>query len=215
MNNREEREPVEVLKAIAAAQSLSENSLKLNSYSYEVFLNGELVKKDEINNQNYFAGFDIPADKIKNNNTLEIKTNGGGAIYWQAALASFEPARSIADDAAGLMIARSYDNQNLKNGDTVKVKLNITNRNPRYYLAIIDFLPAGFTIVDSPTGAKIKDGQITFLKKYLAAGNYTIEYSAHAIASGEFNIPAPRVDLIYTGEKTVNWPSKVLVAPKN
>jgi uncharacterized protein YfaS (alpha-2-macroglobulin family) len=211
MNNREEREPVEVLKAIAAAQSLSENSLKPNSYSYEVFLNGELVKKDEINNQNYFASFDISADKIKNNNTLEIKVNGEGAIYWQTALASYEPAQSINDDAGGLMIARSYDNSNLKNGDTVKIKLSITNRNPRYYLMISDFLPAGFTITDNSTNAEVKDGQINFFKKYLAPGNYTIEYSARATASGEFNVPAPRVDLIYSGQKTVNWPTEVLI----
>jgi uncharacterized protein YfaS (alpha-2-macroglobulin family) len=215
MNNRAEREPVEVLKAIAAAQSISENTLKLNSYGYEVLLNNESIKKEEINNKDYFANLDLPADKIKNSNTLEIKTNGEDKIYWQANLANYEPAQNIKDDAAGLMIARSYDNQNLKNGDTVKIKLNITNRNPRYYLMITDFLPAGFTVVDNPAGAEVKDGQATFFKKYLAPGNYTLEYSAHATASGEFNAPAPRVDLIYTGEKTVNWPSKVLVAPKN
>lgn len=200
------------------------------NYSYDIYLNGDLLKSAKIINSRDSLKLEIPSEKIKMENYLEIKQTGKGSIYWSVAMNNYVSGEKISGEDDNLKITREYLDVNgneigkIKKGDLVTVRLFVTNKEQLKYVAIEDFLPASFAVQNPrlensvqennqpfyynyPSGSEwydsldIRDQKITIFRTDLQAGTHNFEYLVRVGYDGVFKAPAPHIEPMYSPEK--------------
>lgn len=206
-------------------------------FVYDVFLNGELIKNDQVKDRRYALKMDLPIDKIKVINRLEVKQRGKGNIYWTLTLKNYLAGEKIAGTDPGIKISREYLDFKGKvitkfiPGTLVRVRINVQNEKEVNYIILEDYLPAAFEVqnmrLENVGGTAklgdmyfgdwydyqdIRDEKVVIFKNYLWPGVHTFEYLVRVSQSGEFEAPAPRLELMYSPEVfSLGKSSKILV----
>lgn len=200
------------------------DELKPN-FTYQILLNGELLKKDTITDGKTAIKLDIPFDKLLAKNTLEVKKDGAGNAYWTFVAKHYVPSAAVAQASQNLRISREYVDlkgnrlKSFRVGDLVKVRLIVSNTANSKYVMIEDFLPAGleaqnprlenvngqaktpdYSLGEWFDSQDIRDERVSLFRTDLWTGNHTFEYVARASYGGEFEAPSPRVELMYSPE---------------
>ena len=178
--------------------------------------NGEALTADA-------AGeFAVPPAKLKPGaNTLEIRAEGEAPTWWSWSASANVPSPGPAPDVRRLAVKREYlravrtadrrgrprwlttaldDQQPLRVGEGVLVRLTLTAPRELRWLAIEDAVPGGFEIdqvlpegVDRPwnTAAEARDGMAVFFLDSMGAGTTVIEYLVRPEIAGVFTaLPA-------------------------
>ena len=109
----------------------------------------------------------------------------------------------------------------VKAGSRVRVRLSFVAPAPRYHVALVDPVPAGFEIVnpslrtteqvpDDPSEAPAREGwfehqdlhdeRACAFASFLWDGTYTYSYVVRASTRGRFSAPPPRAEEMYSPE---------------
>ena len=152
---------------------------------------------------------------------VNFAKQGTGTLYYSLAQ-HYTPSRYTTPVQAGFQITRSIsslDGKEVKEvltGERYKITLHIKNTASRSFVAVQDFIPAGFTLVntnlatESATQAElISTDNVSFnrTEQYtdriygfadeLPAGEHTFSYLVTAIAAGTYSYPAAWVSQMY------------------
>ena len=151
---------------------------------------------------------------------LKLAKKGTGTLFYTLSQ-TYEPKAFEKPIHAGMQITRTLTAQDgtpvtsLKAGERYRVNLTVTTPAPRWFVAVEDFVPAGFEIVnsslateshdtdDTPSafGAReIYDGRIAAFADFLPAGTHTFTYTVSVLCAGTFNYPAAWASLMYEPE---------------
>lgn len=147
-------------------------------YSYQVLLNGAVVREGTIDPSNVFTfgrTIDIPADKLTDGkNTVKIVMNGQGALYASAYAKFFTLEEPVTKAWNEVFVERRYfvqsvketlmkgfaedwkplkDGDKVNSGDRVRVEILLDSKNDYEYLVSEDFKPAGLEAVEVQSGS--------------------------------------------------------------
>jgi uncharacterized protein YfaS (alpha-2-macroglobulin family) len=183
----------------------------------------------------------IPADSLGRPGTdldLTLARTGAGRLYYRVAL-NYAIAGLVPAVARGFQVSRTYeavdDSADVRRDDDgtwrvrlgarVRVRLTVGAAGPRYHVAIIDPLPAGFEAVNPslagtgglsrpvlasgatharmtlwPEHVNVRPDRFEAFRTLLDPGLRDITYFALATTAGDFAAPAPRAEEMYAPE---------------
>jgi predicted RNA-binding protein len=127
-------------------------------FSYQVFLNGELVAEDVVTPENIAEHRELKVvDLIPGENEIRIIKEGEGQLYFATTLRyygekqSLEAARSL----KGPLVQRQYEHPESGElltsyhvGDLIRVRLTVELPEDKWYVIVEDPLPAGTEAVN-------------------------------------------------------------------
>lgn len=147
-------------------------------YSYQVFVNGRVVREGSVNAQNALSFgriIDVPVDQVVDgDNTVKVTIKGKGALYASAYLKYFTLEEGITGAGNEIFVERQYfkqsveetlmkgytegwaplkDGDKLKSGDRVRVDVTLEAKNNYEYLISEDYKPAGLEAVALQSGS--------------------------------------------------------------
>lgn len=212
------------------------NELK-PSFTYQVYLNNQLVKSERVTDSRYVLRLELPVEKLKETNSLQITQDGTGNIYWSLLVNNYVPGEKVTVSNPDLSIQRQYSTlqgktlANFATGDIVKVRLTVTSKKEFSYVLIEDFLPAGLEaqnprLENSAGRARagdiylgewydsldIRDERVALFRRNVGPGTHTFEYLARASHKGEFTAPSTRIEPMYAPDQaSYGQTSKVVV----
>jgi hypothetical protein len=183
----------------------------------------------------------VPADSLGPPGTelnLTLARTGNGRLYYRVAL-SYAAAGLVPAVARGFEVTRTYEavddsadvrrdgdgTWRIRLGARVRVRLAVGAAGPRYQVALVDPLPAGFEAVNpalagtvgmsppglaSPTSASaerffaehvnVRADRFEAFRTLLQPGRRELTYLVLATTAGEFAAPAPRAEEMYAPE---------------
>lgn len=226
------RDTAMVLKAISK-QLLAKGDEKIE-YDYKLELNGKTLqigafsKSDLLNLESY--AIDISDFTIGGENKFRISKSGTGNLYYNINLNYFLPFSEIEPLEQGLVVIREFVDQNgrilpkdsISENTQVWVRLLVVAPEERHYVAIEDFLPAGFESVNeslktsdsvSANQPQVDDGQdanwlyfehkeyrddrTALFASYLPPGVYEFMYRVRATTPGTYQHPPAQAYQMY------------------
>ncbi len=147
-------------------------------YSYQVMVNGRVVREGAVNAQNALSFgriVDIPFDQVQDgDNTVQVSIKGKGALYVSAYLKYFTLEEGVTAAGNEIFVERKYyrqsveetlmkgytegwaplkDGDKLKSGDRVRVDVTMEAKNNYEYLISEDYKPAGLEAVALQSGS--------------------------------------------------------------
>jgi hypothetical protein len=164
---------------------------------------------------------------------LELRTSGNGTADFRAVLSYRRTANLQPQTASGLSLARSYqvrrgehwvavdESAHVRQGELLKVRLEIVVPTDRTLVVLQDPLPAGVEILNaqSTTTSReelrsgeargernpfdqhaVRSDSMSYYAEQLAAGRYRLEYLTRVIAAGAFTALPPRIEEMYRPE---------------
>ena len=183
----------------------------------------------------------IPADSLGSPGSeadLIVAREGAGRLYYRVGL-SYARAIPSPPLAHGFEVSRTYEavddsadvrrdadgTWRIRRGARVRVHVTVANAGPRYHVAVVDPLPAGFEAVNAqlvgnagmmpPRSGTVarsgiepfyaehsnaRDERFEVFRTRLEPGRREITYLAIATTPGEFAAPAPRAEEMYSPE---------------
>ncbi|MBO4675755.1 MAG: Ig-like domain-containing protein [Elusimicrobiaceae bacterium] len=153
---------------------------------------------------------------------LDITKNGEGTLYYTIGQ-TYTPASYKRSAGSGLHVTRlltTFDDrpvQQIVAGERYKVTLSVTTAASRSFVALEDFIPAGFELVSTRLATEDSfqedsskpsvfdyteqyDDRIVAFADLLPAGTHTFSYTVAARVRGEFSYPAAWVSQMYAPE---------------
>jgi hypothetical protein len=160
---------------------------------------------------------------------VRIAADKGGVISARVIEARVDSGNAVEN---GFAITRRYtdatgkEQTSFKAGDLVTVKLTITARDERRWVALVDPIPAGFEVVNpklaaggvkqpqqqfgsAPSGRpsywnsvawdhqEMRDDRVLWFADYMRAGSYDLEYQARATIDGSFSVMPASIEAMY------------------
>jgi hypothetical protein len=202
------------------------------AFDYTVAFNGEIrlqgrTEEGKIHQEDTIV---IPMAEILKDtiNRLDISrdpASAAGRLYYTAHLRYFTPAEEIEAVNRGISVSHQYfvgqDDtpvQQVKLGDTVRVKVTLVAPADLNFLVLEDFLPAGLEPIDTSlkttaseftrllnqqqlkeyeahrwytpfSHTDIRDNRVALFARFVPKGMYEYTYYAQATTPGEFNVP--------------------------
>jgi uncharacterized protein YfaS (alpha-2-macroglobulin family) len=209
------------VQVIRALTQLVKSGYELNpNYSYQVKLDDQTIRQDQVQGNNPINDLDIDLDQVgKSGSTVSITRQGQGQLYSTLRVKQFITSKQGGAESNGVSLERSYVNQDgssqLKVGDEVTVKLTVSGlRGGGNYGVIRDYLPAGLIPVNKALKNEQKqgddysyrvhqetrdDGMVLSLWQ-VNQGKHVYTYQARVINAGEFTAPPARFKLMYAPE---------------
>lgn len=151
-------------------------------YDYEVFVNGELVRKGRVDSANLFTfdrHIELGNDALRDGkNTVRVTMNGRGAVYLSGYLKYFTLEEDITPAGNEVFVERKYFRESKKetlvegyvddwqplssgdevrSGDRIQVEMTIEAKNNYEYLVVEDYRPAGCEAVELKSGSGYAD----------------------------------------------------------
>ena len=157
---------------------------------------------------------------------LSVGKEGRGNLYYSLGL-SYYPQSLKTAVSAGFRVSKEIKplggKKTLKAGERAEVIITLSTDQDRTFVALQDYLPAGFEIVDetlateglnfqpapeenSPQGVnpfvrrEIYDDSIVAFANYMPRGSYKFRYTVTASTSGSFKVPPVWVNAMYWPE---------------
>ncbi len=163
-------------------------------------------------------------------NTLALTTdkNAGGTMNYSAVISYQYDLQQAEARGVGLNVQRHYDvlqngkwvplpKTGLREGDWVRIRLEVTAPKERHFVAVSDFVPGGLVTRDitlsSVGGADVKNigdngsyyfdsrqtgaSVVRIYAEYLPAGRHEIYYYAQAVHPGDYFAPPAVAELMY------------------
>lgn len=186
----------------------------------------------------------VPMELLQTGNktqNLILEKQGAGRLYYRIGL-KYAP-NDLRLDAAdyGFTVTRKYEaidnaedvkqeangNWTIKSGARVRVRIQMVAPTARYHVALVDFLPAGFEIVNSALAVaeslprsndemsedwqtryrlrwfnhqNLRDNRAEAFTQFLGSGIWNYEYIARATTPGNFVAPPAKVEEMYSPE---------------
>ncbi|MEC8024974.1 MAG: MG2 domain-containing protein [Myxococcota bacterium] len=195
---------VEALIALAQRRNDAESD-----YRAVVRLNGqELGVVNALADAGKSKALSVPSRLLRTGeNVLSIEKHGQGTVYWTGEL-TYGGAPEA--HARGMAIHRQYgrikqrtpkagesvstieplDDSPVNIGEEIEVVLTLKSDASRQFVAIEDFIPAGFEVVPgvSPrgfSGMTVRDDRVAFFTRTLSKGTHTLRYRLRAETAGE------------------------------
>jgi alpha-2-macroglobulin len=165
---------------------------------------------------------------------LVLNKSGAGRLYYRVGLSYALRTQEVKALERGFTVTRNYeaadgkslvlkaDGIHIKKGTTVKVTVGITAPSHRYYVALVDQLPAGFETVNAVLKGtdsterfsgwanapcyffgdhqNLRDDRTEVFKSDVPPGVYTYSYFVHATTAGQFLAPPAKVEEMYNPE---------------
>jgi uncharacterized protein YfaS (alpha-2-macroglobulin family) len=199
----------------------------------QITLGGAPVANFVLSKDARYKSFSIPADRLPapgNGGDLRIMAPAGSPFRFTARLRFASTVAAQAPVDRGFSVTRAlFDAKSgapvkePRQGQLLRVRLQVTTSEPRNQVALIDRLPAGFEPVDTAlvTSAsdsnsnsdadsdarggpsyvwswrELHDERVTHFADHLQAGTHTVEYLARASRTGTFLRPAPSAEMMY------------------
>ncbi len=209
---------VQVTRALT---QLVKSGYELNpNYSYQVDLDDQTLRQDQVQGNNPINDLDIDLGQIKDSGSvLNVNRQGQGQLYSTLRVKQFITSKQGGVESNGVSLERGYVNQDgssqLKVGDEVTVKLTVSGLSGGgNYGVIRDYLPAGLIPVNKVLKNEQKqgddynyrvhqetrdDGMVLSLWR-VDQGKHVYTYQARVINAGEFTAPPARFKLMYAPE---------------
>lgn len=146
-------------------------------YSYQILVNGKVVREGKVDSSNVFSFnriIDIPSDQLRDgDNKVKIVMNGQGALYAAAYAKYFTLEEGITKAGNEIFVERKYYKQSVKptlmkgynedwaplkdgdhvqSGDRIRVDVTLDAKNNYEYLLAEDYKPAGLEAVELKSG---------------------------------------------------------------
>ncbi len=216
-------ETAEIVLALAEWMDVSVQPVE--SFGYEVLLNGEVRAAETASPENTGSHLELSvSDLASGDSSLQIVAEDPGVVYVATALGYFartemlEAARSL----NGPIVERRYEDPvtgepltGCRVGDLMRVRLTIELPDDGWYVVVEDPLPSGTEPVG--VGAKAvasggaegletrwrviqRDGRTVFYTARLARGVYEYTYLLRATTVGQFRAMPAEVLLMYAPE---------------
>lgn len=177
----------------------------------------------------------VPMSYLQTQTTAQnliLDKQGDGRLYYRIGLKYAPKNLNLAAADYGFEVTRKYEaidnpadvKQNtdgswtIRAGARVRVKVQMANTANRYHVALVDFLPAGFEIINSELAntGKIADEKLTFwnwfehqnlrdnraeaFRSYLYSGVWEYKYVVRATTLGNFVAPPAKAEEMYSPE---------------
>jgi hypothetical protein len=194
-----------------------------NSYAGEQKFVGRSTSTNLIN---------VPMSYLQGQQNLILDKQGAGRLYYRIGLKYAPKNLNLAAANYGFEVSRQYeaiDNPNdvkqladgswtIKAGARIRVKVQMVNSANRYHVALVDYLPAGFEIINSElansssTGEKtqtfwnwfdhqnLRDNRTEAFSSYLNSGVWEYKYVVRATTLGNFVAPPAKAEEMYSPE---------------
>ena len=181
------------------------------------------------------------SDQSADQQVLTLDKEGTGRLYYRIGMQYYLPDTKPAAIDRGFNISRSYEALpnstsdvrvddkgvvHVKNGATVRVRIQFTIPGERHYIALVDSLPAGFEalnlqfkgsdqFIDQPVDyasgkgewwpqwydyENLRDDRVEAFASDAAQGTYEYSYLVHATTSGAFNAAPTKIEEMYAPE---------------
>ena len=163
---------------------------------------------------------------------LILDKQGAGRLYYRIGLKYAPKNLNLAAADYGFEVTRTYEavdnaedvkknpdgSWTIKAGSRVRVKVQMANPVVRYHVALVDYLPAGFEIINSElansssTGEKVttfwnwfdhqnlRDNRAEAFRDYLREGVWEYKYVVRATTLGNFVTPPAKAEEMYSPE---------------
>lgn len=175
-----------------------------------------------------FAAFPASAATLP----FVIEKQGAGRLYYRVGLTFARRAESIKATDNGFEVIRTISAADdpsdmrphidggyvVRAGARLKVKLTLVATSPRYHVALVDHLAAGFETIDESLGGSeklankrefvyrwyehknLRDDRVEIFQSYLRPGVYEYEYFVRATSPGTFIVPPAKAEEMYAPE---------------
>lgn len=210
-------------------------------YTYQIRLDGEIIKEGRITSGNFrqtIAPIELDINQINPaGSTIEIVKNGQGKLYYSVVLTEFSTRKDNVAEDNGLVISRTYrgldgKTSGFKVGDIVKVELEVQNKQgvESPYVIIEDRLPSGFVPIDTNLNNQkqyrsenqdhwfvvqdIRFDGANLYPYWLRPGINKFVYLARVISTGVFQVPPAVGYLMYEPEISGRSNSAVITVTK-
>jgi len=207
-------------QAVSALTEYAKAGHELNpSYAYTIALDGQEISRGIFSDVKNSDEISVPADKIKKEGSqLTVNKSGTGQIYSTLSISQFRADTSKAFVSGGLKIDRQYINERgnypLAVGDTVIVRMTVTNTSGKTYYGVIqDELPSGMVPINvdlknEATNSNVEDmykniDDIEYAENGAILSVYQVktgtqyQYKARVVNAGTFWAPPAVVSLMY------------------
>lgn len=127
------------------------------NFSYTVELNGKELDSGRVTRANFNKKIDVPVAQLKANNSVNVKVEGTGSLYYTVNIKNFVNPEKIPLTTAAreteLAVERSYlkdgkEVTEFRVGDVLMVQLRVRTKNALRYAMVEDSLPAGFDVIN-------------------------------------------------------------------
>ncbi len=191
-------------------------------FSYQVFLNGELIAEEVVAPENIATHRELKVvDLVPGDNEIRIVKEGDGQLYlattlhYHAEKESLEAARSL----KGPLIERQYEHPesgelltSYQVGDLIRVRLTIEIPEDMWYVIVEDPLPAGTEAVNGTLNttaigevggryywshSDLRDEKAVFFTTHLWEGVHECTYVIRATTAGVFTAMPTEVTPMY------------------
>ncbi len=178
----------------------------------------------------------VPMDYLQTQNTtqnLVLDKQGDGRLYYRIGLKYAPKNLNLAAADNGFEVTRKYEaldnpsdvKQNadgswtIRAGARVRVKVQMVNTSNRYHVALVDYLPAGFEIINSELAnssskpddktqtfwnwfehQNLRDNRAEAFQSYLNSGVWEYKYVVRATTLGNFVAPPAKAEEMYSPE---------------
>ncbi len=208
---RTTQETAQVL--IALTEYLAQTGELDARFSYEMFVDGASVAKEEVSRESIAKKSEIALRLGVGEHTVRIARSGAGRLYYASAVEYYRGAEAVGaiQSLDGPTVRREYldpktdaTKTSFRVGDIVRVRLTVDMPREGWYMMVTDPLPAGFEAINytlntsgiEPTGARgaryywsrpdLRDNRAVFFTTYLWKGKHTFTYLIRAMTSGAF-----------------------------
>ncbi|MCW1300653.1 MAG: hypothetical protein OH363_05125, partial [Candidatus Parvarchaeota archaeon] len=115
----------------------------------DVYVNGMKVASYHIDqaNKEILRKLDIKNYLIKGNNEVRIEKTGEGKLYYTLSVEQIR--KSYGMNVTYISVDKKYDKSKVGVGEMINVNINLSSREPIYYVILEDTIPAGFEIDES------------------------------------------------------------------
>jgi uncharacterized protein YfaS (alpha-2-macroglobulin family) len=194
-------------------------------FSYQVFLNGELVAEDVLTPENIAEHLELKiVDLAPGDNEIRVVKEGEGQLYLATTLQyygekeSLETARSL----GGPLVQRRYEHPESGElltsygvGDLIRVRLTVELPEDMWYVIVEDPLPSGTEAVNGTLNTTaigegggryywshpdLRDEKAVFFTTYLWEGAHEYTYLIRATTAGSFRAMPTEVMPMYEPE---------------
>ncbi|MBX7174991.1 MAG: hypothetical protein K1X72_28700, partial [Pyrinomonadaceae bacterium] len=177
----------------------------------------------------------VPMSYFQSQNSAQnliLDKQGAGRLYYRIGLKYAPKNLNLAAADYGFEVTRTYEavdnaedvkknpdgSWTIKAGSRVRVKVQMANPVVRYHVALVDYLPAGFEIINSElansssTGEKVttfwnwfdhqnlRDNRAEAFRDYLREGVWEYKYVVRATTLGNFVTPPAKAEEMYSPE---------------
>lgn len=205
-------------EAVCAILNTGTNWLKVVQ-TPTINLNGSNLETTKIDKILGYEKIQLNIENSTTKNTINIKRNGNnpswGAIYCQYnAQMNSVKAASTNELSIRKELINYSDNDTIKIGDKIQIRLIVKNSKELEYVTITDERPACFEPADQISGYRYEDGIGYYLEtkdsetnlffNYLPKGTHIITYDAYVTNTGEFNNGVATIQCQYAPQITAH-----------